>query len=172
MKYPQDDQNEINRLHAEFIVLHEPHNEQVMAFQDASYALGLKRGQAREAALQQRLATAEHQREQLAQAIADATHKAGIVADGAALDGPTLLMVLSDLAECQLATQQRLNEAEQLLTDARTMLAEHQWHYRPYDRGYYCPECGGDRDHGQHNERCAIGAFLSQVTKDSPEVGS
>lgn len=61
MKCHNDDQAEIDRLHSEFIAVDEPNNEQVMAFQDASYALGLKRGQAHEAALQQRL-TETHQR--------------------------------------------------------------------------------------------------------------
>ncbi|WAH56596.1 hypothetical protein LZ023_26820 [Pseudomonas silvicola] len=112
MKYPQDDQNEINRLHAEFIVLHEPHNEQVMAFQDASYALGLKRGQAREAALQQRLNEADQR--------VDA-----------------------------------MNGAIRLLREFR-------------DVAY-----GGflDNDHVRRT-RTDLDAFLSQLTKDSPEVGS
>ncbi|QKZ05873.1 hypothetical protein [Pseudomonas eucalypticola] len=60
-----DDQTEIDRLHAAFIALDEPNNEQVMAFQDASYALGLKRGQAREAALQQRLNEADQRIDEL-----------------------------------------------------------------------------------------------------------
>ena len=51
MNYPEDDQNEINRLHNEF-VHHSPRsNDDLIALQDASYALGLKQGQAHEAAL-------------------------------------------------------------------------------------------------------------------------
>ena len=65
MKYHPDDQDEIDRLHAEFIAVDEPYNEQVMAFQDASYALGLKRGQAHEAALQQRLNEADQRIDEL-----------------------------------------------------------------------------------------------------------
>jgi len=94
-------------------ISYDPHGPEVVVAEALDAAL------AREAVLQQRLATAEHQREQLAQAIADATHKAGIVAAGAALDGPTLLMVLSDLAECHLATQQRLSEADQRIAELR-----------------------------------------------------
>lgn len=166
-----DDQAEIDRLHAEFIAIDEPNNEQVMAFQDASYALGLKRGQAREAALQQRLDTAEHQREQLAQAIADATHKAGIVADGAALDGPTLLMVLNDFVECQLATQKRLSEADQRIDELATaneILAEG---LRIIATARAAASLAHVRTLAKHALNKCHG-FLSQLTKDSPEVGS
>lgn len=41
-----------------------------------------------------------HQRDLLAQGIADAAHKAGIIHDRALLDGPTLLMLLEDMAGC------------------------------------------------------------------------
>jgi len=60
-----EDQDELYRIHRAFIALDEPNNEQVMAFQDASYALGLKRGQAREAALQQRLNEADQRIDEL-----------------------------------------------------------------------------------------------------------
>lgn len=69
MNYHPDDQAEIDRLHSEFIAVDEPNNEQVMAFQDASYALGLKRGQAREAALQQRLNEADQRLDEMISAV-------------------------------------------------------------------------------------------------------
>lgn len=65
MNYPEDDQNEINRLHNDF-VHHSPRsNDDLIALQDASYALGLKRGQAHEAALQQRLNEADQRIDEL-----------------------------------------------------------------------------------------------------------
>lgn len=56
-----------------------------------------------DAELRQQLATALHERDQLAKAISDAAFKAGIVGQGTGLTGPTLIMLADDLAEICLA---------------------------------------------------------------------
>lgn len=114
MKYPEDDQNEINRLHNDF-VHHSPRsNDDLIALQDASYALGLKRGQAHEAALQQRLNEAD----------------------------------------------QRIDEAERLLARCVKSVREQR-----------CDEGEADFDLPV-TIMTEVDAFLGQLTKDSPEVGS
>lgn len=106
MNYPEDDQNEINRLHNEF-VHHSPRsNDDLIALQDASYALGLKRGQAHEAALQQRLNEADQRIDELVTANE-------ILAEG--LRALATVKAASSVAHARTMAKQALNKCHGFL---------------------------------------------------------
>ncbi|MBD9573783.1 hypothetical protein IB260_00550 [Pseudomonas sp. PDM23] len=57
-------------------------------------------------------------------------------------------------------------QAGQVPEEWRDMLANLQWHYRDHDdywhrpQGYYCPQCGGEKDKG-HEQHCELAALLA-----------
>lgn len=104
------------------------HDDAAPAMQDADIAADLRSGavdliaaRTAVASLIERNAELEAERNMLGQAIADAAHKAGITHADALIDGPTLLLLCEDLANCAAMPDAIIEERDALAAEVKAL---------------------------------------------------